>query len=192
MNYKHSHVVNTDGYKTAFVLVHILDDGTEQIQFYTLKDGERLVDTPPPGDLVKPRWNGIMWRESATKEEIAAALPTLDDLKAAKKQEIAAARYTDATGYLKIGDHTYNIDAESKTAMNGALIAFQVGALTETDWKTKEGFAHLTAAEFMTVATTVLAYVNQCFAREKELQDAIDAAKTAGELAAIEWGGVNG
>lgn len=71
MNYKYCHVVDADGYKSAYVLVHILEDGAEQIQYYMLKDGERLVDMPPPTKMVKPCWNGTEWLEAASPEELA-------------------------------------------------------------------------------------------------------------------------
>lgn len=121
------------------------------------------------------------------KMEVLPPEPTLEELKERKKSEIGAARYADATGHLKIGDHTYNIDKESQTALIGTMAAFQAGVLKTTNWKTAEGFVTLTAAEFMTVAATVLTYIDQCFAREKELLAAIGTAATEEELNRVTW-----
>lgn len=67
MTYKHCSVIDRDGFQTEFVLVV---DGV--IQYYTLKNGETLVDGPPSLDLLRPRWNGTEWLESASPEELAA------------------------------------------------------------------------------------------------------------------------
>ena len=41
---------------------------------YDLKPGEQLIESPPPSPaLVKARWSGNGWEESATAAEIAAA-----------------------------------------------------------------------------------------------------------------------
>lgn len=84
MNYKHSCVIDASNYYTDLVLVYLEPDESgviqENIQDYTLKEGERLVDAPLPpqrphagtAGLVRPRWNGERWEEGATPEEITA------------------------------------------------------------------------------------------------------------------------
>ena len=71
--YKYCCVIDSSGYYVTFVLV-LLEDSKgnkgELIQYYTLKDGERLIDADPPHDMVKPLWTGSAWKESATKKEI--------------------------------------------------------------------------------------------------------------------------
>ena len=52
----------------------------EEIQNYTLKDGEQLVDAQPPvmrqhagsTGFIAPIWGGSDWQEPATADEIAA------------------------------------------------------------------------------------------------------------------------
>lgn len=74
-------VINSTGGYVTSVLVTI-DESTKAEAIltlygrptYTLKPGERLADLPtPPLNLVKPRWDGFAWSESATGEEIAQA-----------------------------------------------------------------------------------------------------------------------
>lgn len=73
--YKHSCVIDRDDMYVTLVLVYLEPDDNgivkENIQHYELKDGERLIDAPPPGNLVKAHWNGSTWEETATPEEIA-------------------------------------------------------------------------------------------------------------------------
>ena len=87
-NEKHCSVVDAEGRHVTYVLVKIRDKpledgGTEQIeevQNYTLKDGEQLIDAQPPvmrthaGSVgyIAPVWGGSDWRETATADEIAA------------------------------------------------------------------------------------------------------------------------
>ena len=72
----------------TYVLVKIrdkpLEDGgteqVEEVQNYTLKDGERLVDAQPPvmrthaggTGFISPVWDGSQWAETAAADEIAA------------------------------------------------------------------------------------------------------------------------
>ena len=85
---KHCSVIDAEGRHVTYVLVKIRDKpledgGTEQIeevQNYTLKDGEQLVDAQPPvmrqhagsSGFISPVWDGSQWAETATADEIAA------------------------------------------------------------------------------------------------------------------------
>lgn len=85
---KHCSVIDAEGKHVTYVLVKIrdkpLEDGTteqvEEIQNYTLKDGEQLVDASPPvmrqhagsTGFIAPIWDGSNWQETATADEIAA------------------------------------------------------------------------------------------------------------------------
>ena len=85
---KHCSVIDAEGRHVTYVLVKIRDKpledgGTEQIeevQNYTLKDGEQLVDASPPSmrqhaggtGFISPIWDGSQWVETATADEIAA------------------------------------------------------------------------------------------------------------------------
>ena len=75
MGYKHCCVVDAQGRYLDYVLVLLIPQETgevrEEIQYYELKPGESLVDIGAPVDtLVKPRYNGTGWEESATPKEI--------------------------------------------------------------------------------------------------------------------------
>ncbi|WP_290879605.1 hypothetical protein [Anaerotruncus sp.] len=82
MNYRHCCVVDAQNAYKMFVLVLNEPDETGQLQekaqYYTLSEGERLIDTAPPvmrphagaDGFIKPVWEGSEWMESATDEEI--------------------------------------------------------------------------------------------------------------------------
>lgn len=104
-----------------------------------------------------------------------------------KKAEIASARYDSATGIITIDEHRYLIDKDSQIAFSGKLLAFQMGAITETRWKAVDGFVDLTAAEFLFITKVIQAYIDACFVAESGLAATVNAATTPGELAAINW-----
>lgn len=85
---KHCSVIDAEGRHVTYVLVKIrdkpLEDGgteqVEEVQNYTLKDGEQLVDAQPPvmrqhagsTGFISPVWGGSQWAETAAADEIAA------------------------------------------------------------------------------------------------------------------------
>lgn len=85
---KHCSVIDAAGRHVTYVLVKIrdkpLEDGgterVEEVQNYTLKDGEQLVDAQPPvmrqhagsTGFLSPIWDGSKWAETAVADEIAA------------------------------------------------------------------------------------------------------------------------
>lgn len=87
-NEKHCSVIDAEGRHVTYVLVKIrdkpLEDGgterVEEVQNYTLKDGEQLVDASPPvmrqhagsTGFISPIWDGSQWAETAAADEIAA------------------------------------------------------------------------------------------------------------------------
>jgi len=74
---QHAIVIDSNGYKTDFVLVTIEEtpEGKQETpMYYTFKDGESLIYEyiPTASSMCKPRWTGNAWEETATTEEIAA------------------------------------------------------------------------------------------------------------------------
>lgn len=82
---KHCSVIDAEGKHVTYVLVKIrdkpLEDGgteqNEEVQNYTLKDGEQLVDASPPSmrqhagstGFLSPIWDGSDWQEIAAWEQ---------------------------------------------------------------------------------------------------------------------------
>lgn len=61
-------IINSDGVKINSVVV----DANNNILFtnYILRNDEKIVESCNNFNLIKPKWTGIEWIESATKEEI--------------------------------------------------------------------------------------------------------------------------
>ena len=84
MTYKHYCVTDAQNrYKTLVLVINEPDETgeiQERVQYYTLLEGERLIDAAPPAirpyagadGFIKPVWKGSKWMESAANEEIAA------------------------------------------------------------------------------------------------------------------------
>lgn len=76
MDYKHCCVIDAQGFYKTFVLVILEADDTgqlvEKVQYYTLSEGEQLLNTAAPSSFVRPRWDGSAWIEGATPDEIEA------------------------------------------------------------------------------------------------------------------------
>ena len=82
MTYKHYCVIDAQNrYKTLVLVINEPDETgelQEKVQYYTLLEGERLIDAAPPvmrpyigaDGFIKPAWNGSAWIESATSGEI--------------------------------------------------------------------------------------------------------------------------
>ena len=120
-------------------------------------------------------------------EEIPAPPPpTLDELKTQKKAEIAAVRYNVEIGGVTVSGVKIDTDRDSQALITGAALAAVIDSSYSLNWKTAQGFVHLTAPEIIAVAQAVRAHVQACFDREGELVALVDAAETAEDLDAIE------
>lgn len=176
MSYRHCNVVNSEGYVKAFVLVV-----NDEIQSYILKPNEKLVDNsiaPLINGFLKPRWDGSEWVEGASREEINATLPTLDELKAAKKAAIAEARWLAETGGIEFCGMAIVTDRESQSMINAAVTSTLLDPTYTVRWKTVNGFVALDAPTIQAVATAVRSHVQVCFDHEAELYEKIEAIKT--------------
>ena len=113
--------------------------------------------------------------------------PTLDELKAKKRAEMAAARYAAEISGVTLSGATIRTDRESQALITGAALAASHDENYSVTWKAKNGFVTLTAAQIIAVAQAVRAHVEACFDREAELQTAIEAADSAEALDEITW-----
>lgn len=113
--------------------------------------------------------------------------PTLDELKGAKRAEMAAARYAAEISGVTLSGAVIRTDRESQALITGAALAASHDENYSVTWKAKNGFVTLTAAQIIAVAQAVRAHVEACFDREAELQTAIEAAESAEALDEITW-----
>lgn len=128
-----------------------------------------------------------VWGNASTiADEPLPPEPTLDELKAQKKDAIAAARYGTETAGTTVNGITIDTGRDSQALITGAAVAAMLDDDYSLNWKTAAGFIHLTSSEIIAVAQAVRVHVQTCFDREGELVALVDAAQTAEELDAID------
>lgn len=120
-------------------------------------------------------------------EEVAPPAPTLAEVKAAKKAELAAARYAAEIGGIEFAGAHIKTDRESQALITGAALSATQDPGYSVVWKAEGGFVTLSAEQIIAAAQAVRAHVERCFSREAELVAAVDAAKSAKVVRAIEW-----
>lgn len=113
---------------------------------------------------------------------------TLEEHKAAKLAEIAAARYEREVGGFMTPHGTFiETDREAQSKIAGAHAAVQAGFITVLDWKFGPGvFVTLTAEDVGNVARGIAQHVQESFTWEKTLVEQVQAATTIEEVQAIE------
>ena len=142
LDYKYSCVVDVDNLYKTFVLVY-LEPGEngevrETISGYELAEGERLLEVSPPSNLVKPRWNGSVWEEGATPEEIAeweSQNPPLDlpDAGPTQDQRIAALEQQVTDAQMAIAESYETADTQATTIMLAQAEAYEEADRQKTD-----------------------------------------------------------
>ena len=133
-------------------------------------------------------YSGFLPDEALSPEQSAAiasyfAPMTLADCQAAKKAEIANARWHAETS----GVNGIRTDRESQSMITGAALKAMQDDTYSCRWKTDTGFVELTAAQILAIADAVRAHVQACFDREAELLALVESATTPEEVEAILW-----
>ena len=144
-----------------------------------------------------PTGNLEIWQEKPdgyfTTEEWAELHPaptayiSLEELKEAKKTEIAAARYETEIAGVTYNGLLIHTDRESRSLLTGTALKASVDPSYVCRWKTGSGFVSLSSSQIIAVADVVREYVQGCFDREGDLCDLIDAAETEADLENITW-----
>lgn len=133
----------------------------------------------------KDVYNEVMtiWGETPTvPDKPLPPEPTLEELKAQKKNEIAAARYKREIAGTTVNGVLIDTGRDSQALITGAALAAVLDGNYSLNWKTDAGFIHLTAPEIIAVAQAVRAHVQACFDREGELVALVDKAETKEDL----------
>lgn len=144
--------------------------------FYSPTGNPEVWDKKPDGYFTPEEWSALH----------PAPAPTLDELKAQKKAEIAAARYGAEIAGTTVNGVLIDTGRDSQALITGAALAAVIDNDYSLNWKTVNGFIHLSAPEIIAVAQAVRAHVQSCFDREGELVSLVDAAQTAEELDALD------
>ena len=111
----------------------------------------------------------------------------LDAAKAAKKAEIAAARYVAEVAGVTVGGVVVRTDRESQALITGAALTATQDAAYSCTWKSESGFVTLDAATVLAVADAVRTHVQTCFDTEYAKCAQIDAAQTVEDVEVVVW-----
>ena len=144
-----------------------------------------------------PTGNLEIWQEKPdgyfTTEEWAELHPaptayiSLEEIKEAKKAEIAAARYETEIAGVTFNGLLIHTDRESRSLLTGTALKASMDPSYVCRWKTGSGFVSLSSSQIIAVADVVREYVQGCFDREGDLCDLIDAATDIETVNAITW-----
>ena len=146
--------------------------------FFSPFGNAEVWDMKPDGYLTPEEWAALH----------PLPVPSFDELKTAKRGEIAAARYTAETGGCSVDGVTIATDRGSQALLTAAVVSARLDPEFKTRWKCADGrFVTLDAFQLRAIGDAVIAHVEACFARESELCEQIDAATTPEELDAIRW-----
>lgn len=139
----------------------------------------------------EPVLQGGRWVRPANIIDLRAP-QNLQMLKSRLRDEVARVRYERETGGVNVGGALILTDRESKATITGAHSRALADPETTVQWKAKNGFVRLGAAEIMQFGTAVFNHVQSCFAREHAINDQIDLAGSVSALMAIDiqsgWG----
>jgi hypothetical protein len=114
------------------------------------------------------------------------ALPTLEELRAARLAKLSALRWKKETGGTVFNGMPIATDARSQTKYIGAVVGAQIDPDAVINWKMADGaFVPLDAEAITTVAMAVRTHVQACVA-EAMLKVEIETASTAEHIGAVD------
>lgn len=211
MDYKYGCVIDANRVYKTLVKVLLGDDGEQEIESYTLKDGERVIDTYRPNPCpykgaagyIKPQWDvdTSTWIEAATEEEIAAweaenPDPNAKTLEEEKVERIAQSK-DDLDTYLKAHPITwtdgqqYSITREKQQQLTSKILSATLAAQTSTPYAltwnaTGQECAPWALEDLAALAFAIDARVTALVSYQQAQEVAMREASTMEELNAIE------
>ncbi len=141
--------------------------------------------------MIDPRLRRLQAQADTTFERIdvgtRAIVPLpIDVAKANAKSRLAAWRYAQEIGGVSFGGSTIATDRDTQDALNRIINALDRGMIAEpVTYKGAGGWASLTKAQLVAIATAIADHVQACWAAEKMAADQIDAAQTIDAMRAV-------
>ena len=160
-----------------------LPDGRTRTSLHELDEAQLAELNIYPVDEIKPP---LEWTQhhsapviEVTDGRATATYPVVDyspdeaagileAAKAAKRAEIAAARWEAETAGIDVNGFTVRTDRESQALITGAALAAFADPDYTCRWKTEAGFVSLDSVQIKAVAQAVRAHVQSCFDRETD------------------------
>lgn len=122
-------------------------------------------------------------------EVVAIPLPTLEEVKAAKWEEIKSARDNAEQSGCPYMDSILDSDSLSVQRINTAVQAAQVvGESFAVDWTMQDNTViHMTYADVLGMPAALAVFSNDLHQKARGLRERINEAETAEEVEAITW-----
>jgi len=150
--------------------------------FYSPNGNFEIWGEKPDGYFTAEEWAELHPQPPVTE-------PTLDELKSAKRNEIANARYEAERAGMLFGGVVVKTDDISQSKITGAVLsALEDPEYSIADWKVNDGtFIVLSNAQILELGRALRNFVQAQFTKERMLSALIDTATTREEVEAISW-----
>lgn len=147
------------------------------------------IDTPAPAGFGYNKTYSP-WAITENTLERAVVWQPISDLETVQQQAcdaLAELRYTRETAGITLENGAQiATDRESQSMLAGTYQSLTTGLMTDTDWKSANGWATVTQTELEPIATAVALHVRACFKAERALQTTINTAADADTLRALD------
>lgn len=146
----------------------------------------------PAGDVVtegQPEQRDGVWYQTWEVREFTMEEQAERDaqLRAELAQQIADRRWQAETAGIDVASMRVETDDRSKLLINGAALESMLDPAYAMQWKTPAGFVELDSAKVLAVARAVRAHVQECFNREAELLEALEAGTFTPDMLDQGW-----
>ena len=124
-----------------------------------------------------------------TVEPEAPPEPPLDEIKQQARDTIARLRLRDEEAGMVVGEMQIHTDRVTQAKMTANVMLAQMEPdYVIPDWKLMDNtFVSLDAAMIMHIAKCMFTHVQECFTKERQLVEKINACKTAKCVLAVKW-----
>lgn len=131
------------------------------------------------------------WPEDSLAASLDDAIEAdIVDIKERRRASASLIRKVKEQGGVAINGKPFPTDERTQGKLSGAALSAVIDPNYSVRWKFGDGsFLSLSASDLIEVAQAVRAHIQCCFDREKDLIDAINAAATFSDLAAIDLDG---
>jgi hypothetical protein len=110
----------------------------------------------------------------------------LPDARAAMKERVTARRWQAETGGITVYGTQVLTGLDDQNRISTAIQGMRDAGLTSVDFKAASGWVELTLDQLVAIAGAIAEHVQACFSRERALHEAVDAAQSVAELAALD------
>ena len=142
----------------------------------------------PPKEGFNVKWNGEAWEYDEIPVPPEPEPPTLDEVKAAKIQELKMVRNTKELEPISYNGVLFDADKDSLDRLNYAIITLTVTHTYSIDWTTaKNTDVPMTVNDLNLVIASVGNRSNYLHITYRELKEQVNACTTVEEVEAITW-----